>query len=131
VTDAAGRQANAALLPLGIGVRHYAVLTVLETAGAPSQRTIADTLGIDRATVVALVDDLENLGLVLRAQSQQDRRANSLRLTQEGRRVLERAHALMDSCEQSFLEALLPEDRQHLASLLERLLTQESQAIAE
>jgi DNA-binding MarR family transcriptional regulator len=129
VTDAAARLANAALAPLGIGVRHYAVLAVLEATGAPSQRTIADTLSIDRATVVALVDDLEEQGLVQRTRSRQDRRANAVRLTEEGQQLLERAHALMDSCEQSFLETLPLAERAQLAAGLERLLAASSQEV--
>jgi DNA-binding MarR family transcriptional regulator len=41
-----------------------------------SQRTIADTLGLDRATVVALVDALESQSLARRVRSREDRRAN-------------------------------------------------------
>jgi DNA-binding MarR family transcriptional regulator len=62
VTDAAGRQANAQLAPLGLDARHYAVLTVVAGGAGSSQQTIADTLGLDRATVVALVDALESQG---------------------------------------------------------------------
>src|SRR6266702_3626635 len=85
VTDAAGRMANARLAPLGLDTRHYTVLAVLAAGGGSSQRTIADTLGLDRATVVALVDTLEAQGLARRAQSREDRRANAVELTAKGR----------------------------------------------
>ena len=122
VTDAAGRKANAALAPLKIDTRHYTVLAVVGADGASSQRTIADTLRLDRATVVALVDALETLGLAKRVRSREDRRANAVEITARGRRVLSRANELMARCELEFVEALQPAERQSLSEMLERLL---------
>ena len=123
VTDAAGRQANAQLAPLGLDARHYAVLTVVAGGAGSSQRTIADTLGLDRATVVALVDALESQGLARRVRSREDRRANAVELTARGRRTLKRADALMEDCETSFVAGLHPGERDQLRNMLERLLT--------
>jgi DNA-binding MarR family transcriptional regulator len=122
VTDAAGRQANNHLAPLGLDTRHYTVMAVIAAGHGSSQKTIADTLGLDRATVVALVDTLEERGLARRAQSHADRRANVVELTTKGRRTLKRADALMDECEQAFVAALSPEEQNLLAKMLERLL---------
>lgn len=127
VTDAAGRMANAHLATLGLDTRRYSVLAVLAAGAGSSQRTIADTLGLDRATVVALVDKLESEGLARRAQSRADRRANAVELTARGRRVFKRADALMETCERSFVEALRDDERQQLTGLLERLLTHKRQ----
>jgi DNA-binding MarR family transcriptional regulator len=126
VAGAAGRDANAALAELGFDVRHYALMATIEAADSPSQRTVADTLNIDRATVVALIDDLEARGLARRERSARDRRANELQLTGEGRRALERAHALMDKCEGDFVAALEPAERERLGDLLQRLLQSRS-----
>jgi DNA-binding MarR family transcriptional regulator len=123
VTEAAGRMANAHLEPLGVDTRHYTVLAVVAAGGGSSQRTIADTLGLDRATVVALVDTLESQGLARRVRSRDDRRANAVELTSKGRRVLKRADALMEACELSFVAALRDEERTQLRNTLERLLT--------
>src|SRR5215470_17691224 len=68
VTDVAGRMANAHLARLDLDTRHYTVLAVLAAGAGSSQRTIADTLGLDRATVVGLVDKLESQGLARRAR---------------------------------------------------------------
>jgi DNA-binding MarR family transcriptional regulator len=98
VTDAAGRLANAHLASLGIDTRHYTVLLVVAAGAGSSQRTIADALGFDHATVVALVDALEQHGLVRRVRSREDRRANAVEVTPKGRRLLKRADALMEKC---------------------------------
>lgn len=122
VTDAAGRMANAQLAPLGIDTRHYTVLAVVAAQPAASQRSIADTLGLDRATVVALVDVLEEQGHARRVRSQEDRRVNGVEVTPRGRRVLKRADALMAKCELKFVAALAPAEQKQLTSMLERLV---------
>src|SRR5215471_2433881 len=122
VTEAAGRMANAHLEPLGVDTRHYTVLAVVAAGGGSSQRTIADTLGLDRATVVALVDTLESQGMARRVRSRDDRRANAVELTSKGRRTLSRADALMEECERGFVATLRDEERTQLRDILERLL---------
>jgi DNA-binding MarR family transcriptional regulator len=122
VADAAGRMANAHLAPLDLDTRHYTMLAVLAVGGGSSQRTIADTLGLDRATIVALVDTLESQGLARRLRSKEDRRANAVELTPKGRRVLKRADRMMDACEATFIRVLSVEEREQLTSMLERLL---------
>ena len=122
VTEAAGRMANAHLEPLGVDTRHYTVMAVVAAGGGSSQRTIADTLGLDRATVVALVDALELQGLAKRVRSRDDRRANAVELTPKGRRALKRADALMEACELSFVAALRDGEASQLRDILERLL---------
>jgi DNA-binding MarR family transcriptional regulator len=127
VTEAAGRKANAALTALQLDTRHYTVLAVLGAGAGSSQKAIADTLGLDRATVVSLVDTLEAQGLARRAQSREDRRANVVELTAKGRRVLKRADALMEACELSFVASLTELERHQLTDFLERLLTSSRQ----
>jgi DNA-binding MarR family transcriptional regulator len=122
VTEAAGRTANVHLEPLGLDTRHYTVLAVVAAGGGSSQRTIADTLALDRATVVALVDTLESQGLARRVRSRSDRRANAVEMTPKGRRVLKRADARMEACELNFFAALRGEERRQLRDILERLL---------
>jgi len=122
VTEAAGRMANAHLETLSLDTRHYTVLAVVAAGGGSSQRTIADTLGLDRATVVALVDTLESHRLARRVPSRDDRRAKAVELTAKGRRALKRADALMEACELSFVATLSDQERRQLRDILERLL---------
>lgn len=108
---------------LGIDTRHYAVLVAIADADGPSQQEVADALGIDRATLVALADDLEARKLIRRTRSDQDRRAYALRLTSDGTAVMNEAHTLMEQCEAEFTAVLTPAERAQLADLLARLLT--------
>jgi DNA-binding MarR family transcriptional regulator len=83
---------------------------------------VAAALGADRATVVALVDQLQRRGLVRRATNPSDRRAHALRATQAGRRLVKRADRLMDGCERDFLAGLEDQQRAALAATLQTLL---------
>ena len=55
-----------ALRPLGISGRELAVLTVIAAGSPPSQLEAAGRLGIDRTSMVALLDELEGKGLAAR-----------------------------------------------------------------
>jgi DNA-binding MarR family transcriptional regulator len=107
---------------LGIDTRHYAVLVAIADGDGPSQQEVADALGIDRATLVALADDLEASQLISRERSDQDRRAYALKLTSAGTALMNEAHLAMDQCEEEFTGVLTPAERMQLAELLARLL---------
>jgi DNA-binding MarR family transcriptional regulator len=119
----AGRRANAELAGLDLDTRHYyAVLAAVVTGDGPSQRVIADRLGIDRATVVALTDNLQQRRLLRRVRSSQHRRAYALHLTAAGRRLVGRAHTLMDGCDRDLMASLPDDVRAQLAGVLRTLL---------
>jgi len=54
-----------------------------------SPSSLADRLGIRRASVTAMLDWLEKRSLILRKSSEQDRRMIHVSLTSEGRRLLD------------------------------------------
>lgn len=114
-------RAFAALAPLGIDPRHFAVLTLIEEAGALSQRQISDALNVDPAMMVALVDDLERLSLVRREVRAEDRRAYAVRLTAAGSKRLAEAERRMDALEESLFGALSQEEYARLLDLLKKL----------
>ena len=108
---------------LAIDTRHYSVLAAIADSDRPSQQDVAAALGIDRATLVALADDLEAQRLINRDRSDSDRRAYALTLTSKGATILDRADALMDQCEEEFTGVLTPAERAQLADLLARLFS--------
>jgi DNA-binding MarR family transcriptional regulator len=95
-----------AMAPFGIDGRELAVLSVLAAEEPLSQQEAADQLGIDRTSMVALVDALETKGLVRRTRSAEDRRKNLLQLTQAGQRCLRAASQARDDVEREFLARL-------------------------
>lgn len=97
---------RAALEPYGIDGRELAVLTRLAGAEPVSQQEAARRLGIDRTTMVALVDALERNALVRRQPDPADRRKNIVGLTEAGRKTLAAATEAADQAERRFLEPL-------------------------
>ncbi len=83
---------------------------------------MADLLGVDRTTMVALVDQLQAKGLVKRHPQSDDRRKNAVSLTSAGRAAMERGAALIDDCERRFLAALSEPGARQLKNALYAVL---------
>jgi DNA-binding MarR family transcriptional regulator len=90
----------------GIDGRELAVLAVLGADTPLSQQDAAEQLGVDRTTMVALVDSLERKGLVGRHRRPEDRRKNIVQLTASGQRCLREAGQARDAAERDFLAPL-------------------------
>jgi DNA-binding MarR family transcriptional regulator len=114
--------AGPALVPLGVTGRDLAVLTVLDAVVPLSQQQAASRLGIDRTTMVELVDQLEGRGLVARGSDPADRRRNLVHLTGEGRRVLSDGARATRNAESTFLAALDPAAAEQFRKSLKLLL---------
>jgi DNA-binding MarR family transcriptional regulator len=69
----------------------FSVLSVIGRNPGLSQSQLGAALGIKRANLVAVIDELESLALVLRIPSSTDRRSNRLELTRAGMRALRRS----------------------------------------
>ena len=83
---------NEALAPLGLKVRGYSVLAlVCDESDGVTQRRLADDVGLDPSQIVALVDDLEGRGLVMRTLDPNDRRNKLIVATDDGRDLCEQA----------------------------------------
>ena len=82
------------LAVVDIGPAQYSVLSVIKANPGLSQMAVAQTLGIERARVVHLIDGLEGRRLVKRQSSRNDRRSHALHLTAEGQRALVRIQEL-------------------------------------
>ena len=108
----------AALEPFGLTGRELAVLTVLASGEPASQQQAAQRLGVDRTTMVALVDVLEDKGLVQRQPHAEDRRRNVVELTAQGRDRLQQAGEAAQEAELRFLAPLSRKDAQRLKAAL-------------
>ena len=113
---------NEALEEVGLEVREFGSLAILEDEGTISQQRLSLLLRCDRTTMVAIVDHLEAEGLVKRKRNPADRRAYALEITPEGRRTLKRAKTLIKGAHENLLHALSASERAELAELLRRIL---------
>ena len=107
-----------ALRPYGITGRQLAVLVVLADGEPASQQQAAQRLGVDRTTMVALLDTLEASGFVARRPHAEDRRRNVVELTPTGQDTLRKAIEASDAAERRFLAPLPPADARRLKESL-------------
>ena len=113
-----GQLTTSKLEPLGITPREWAALSALEDHPGLSQREMASMLGVDRTTMVALIDDLQSKALVQRGRQLDDRRKNSLSLTKKGRGLKERGERIIEECEHMFLARLSAAETRQLREAL-------------
>jgi DNA-binding MarR family transcriptional regulator len=113
-----------ALKPYGIDGRELGVLLSLADGRPASQQQAAQRLGIDRTTMVAMLDALEDKGLVSRHPDVEDRRRNVVELTDAGRDTLRRGTQASDAAKREFLAVLSPQAVQQLEDSLRTIVTQ-------
>ncbi|EOD68611.1 MarR family winged helix-turn-helix transcriptional regulator [Amycolatopsis vancoresmycina] len=111
--------------PLGVTGRQLALLALFGAGPAQSQQDGAARLGVDRTTMVALVDELEAKGLVRREVAPGDRRKRLVTLTPEGERVRVAGEEVTRQAEALLLEPLSAEDAERLRAALQRVVRAE------
>lgn len=109
-----------ALRPLGLELRHFAVLIALNAHGPLSQNGLAQVTGSDKASMVRVVDDLEGAGIVERKAVPGDRRIRAVEMTPHGFEVFDRAHAGAAPISDELVAHLGPGEADQLLDLLTR-----------
>jgi DNA-binding MarR family transcriptional regulator len=110
------------LATVGLTPALLALLNVIGAREGAIQQELGSALGIDRSTMVSLIDQLEGAGLARRRPSATDRRAREIAITPKGRRLLERARGLIAEVEDEVLAGLTAAERGELLGLLRRAL---------
>jgi DNA-binding MarR family transcriptional regulator len=97
------------------------VLELLQAGGPAIMRDIAGSLGTTARNMTAIIDSLEDAGLVRRVPHAHDRRATVIELTPDGRRESARARQQAISRATETFSNLSIEEQQAYADLLTRL----------
>lgn len=84
----------------------FATLDALRHNPMADQATIADFIAKDRATVGAVVDRLEQKGLVARVISSRDKRAREVSLTDEGEATISALMPVVERLQKEILPGL-------------------------
>jgi DNA-binding MarR family transcriptional regulator len=113
---------NEALKPFGLTFPRYEALMLLlfSRKGALPLGKIGDRLQVHATSVTSIVDGLEADGFVRRIPHERDRRATLASLTPAGRRVAEKATAVLNENE-FFMDALSPRELDRLTATIETL----------
>ena len=109
-----------ALRPLGIELRHFAVLIVLVNRGPTEQRDLVTATGSDKAGIMRVVDDLERKGLAVRKPVPGDRRVRAVEITPKGLELFDAAHVAAEPLAKRLVAALKPAEAKQLRELLTR-----------
>jgi DNA-binding MarR family transcriptional regulator len=107
--------------PLGLTPPQAGVLRRLAQVPGQSQRGLADALGMHAPRLVALIDELEERGLVGRERDPDDRRNYAISLTYGGRRALAGLNRVAREHELAVTASLTDEERAQLRLLLARV----------
>jgi DNA-binding MarR family transcriptional regulator len=114
------RRSNEELL--GMHLRHLMALSYVRDHENAPQQDLAEAFCMDANNVVLLLNELEQLGYVVRRRDPADRRRHLVDLTPKGRRALTKAERSQESIEDDVLRSLDPAERAILHQLLLRAL---------
>lgn len=108
----------------GLGDGEFDVLATLRRSGEPFELSPGDlgaSMMVTSGAVTKRIDRLERSGLVTRRVSEFDARARVIRLTAEGRKIVDEAVVDHVANEARLLSGLTPAERESLAALLRKL----------
>jgi DNA-binding MarR family transcriptional regulator len=110
------------LEPMGVQLKHVAVLATINHFGPVAQRRLGESVCIDRASMVGVLDEMEHHGLVRRQPDPDDRRAHQIHLTDSGKELLLRANGMVEGVEDECLGPLSTAERGALKDMLQRIV---------
>ncbi len=99
----------------------FSLLVLASHNPGVAQIQLARQLAIDKASVVALIDRLERVGLITRRRSPVDRRRQGIYLTAEGNKRLRALKREMALHEKRFIDRMSQAEYETLLTLLKRL----------
>jgi DNA-binding MarR family transcriptional regulator len=117
----ASRRFHTVMAAMDLEPRQFLLLRFLAGDEGRSQQALGERLRIPASRMVAIVDSLEERGLVERRLNPSDRRTRALYLTAAGRRMLTRAMRLATEYEGTLGTSLKADERRQLVRLLQRL----------
>ncbi len=105
----------------GVTVAEWSFMRALYDSEPMSPSILAETMGMTRGAISKLAERLLAKGLVARTENQEDKRAHSLSLTNEGRSKIPVLAALADENDAEFFTLLTPEEHEALNRTLKAL----------
>lgn len=114
----------------GTGMRQVLVGILSVVSGSPgiNQGAVGRVLGIKRANMVSLINELVDAGLISRVVDASDRRAFSLEITEQGSAMLADCLERIDAHEAQMLAGFSDAERAMLLELLGRIERREPPA---
>jgi DNA-binding MarR family transcriptional regulator len=105
---------------LDLTQKQTATLWLIGNNPGTSQVSVAAALDMDRASMMAVIDRLEERGLVIRKRSRADRRRQELYLSLDGQVWLRKVKTRVARHEQRFKSLFTPDELERLLSSLQK-----------
>ena len=116
------QQMYALIAELDVSITHMKTLHILADGGSElSVKELSDRLGLSLPGASRIVDALMRRGWLERREDPDDRRMKRVRITDEGRKVLDRIEAARLAGLEDYAASLTPEQRTRLSSALSDL----------
>jgi len=109
------------LAPLNLKPREYNAMVCILNGEGMSQQDLSRKLGLYAPRMVALIDGLQERGLVERTVSPSDRRRHVLTLTASGRKLLTRATRMAARMDAELFGHISEEERARFEVLVQRI----------
>ena len=99
----------------------YSLILLVGANPGIAQIELANYLGVDKASIVALIDRLEDEGWVLRKRATEDRRRHGIFLTPSGTKKLAQLKREVSQHDAKFTGRFTPEEYKLLLEFLQRV----------
>lgn len=106
----------------GVTAVQFAILSVLQENDGLDQLTLSKAVGIDRTSGADVIKRLVRNDLVTREPSEDDARANVVRITQAGRTLIKKMQPAMAAAQDKLMSPLNVEEQAVFIDLLSRLI---------
>jgi DNA-binding MarR family transcriptional regulator len=117
----ARRRIEQAVAPTGLRPNEVLALVHLRERGPSAQQTLVELMGIDATNLVAVLNRLEDAGLIERRRDRSDRRRAIVELAAPGEQVLSDLDRALRQVDDEILAGLTLTERQTLIGLLSNL----------
>lgn len=108
---------------LGIHHSQHRMLMTLARCqqDTPSQKELAEILGISAAAVTSTLKRLEREGYITRSMTDEDNRKNEIRITEKGIAKLLEGRAIFETSDRTMFDGFAPEEIATFISFMERI----------
>ena len=108
-----------------MGIHHSQHRTLMELIKrqdqAPSQRELAEIMGVSPAAVTTILKKMEKEGLVSRSMTDEDNRKNRILITEKGLSTVKESHDVFEDTDRAMFAGFTPEEMALFRSFLARM----------
>jgi DNA-binding MarR family transcriptional regulator len=110
------------LAQFGIVGPHFGMMVLIREMGPQTQVELGQQMGMDKATMVRMIDGLEAKKFLKRVTTPEDRRAKRIELTPQGLQAINKMDEARKRAEKEMLGNLTAAEREQLRDIVMKIL---------